>query len=132
MSDEMNAKEITRLEKPGNFGASPEVRTIALFCVLSQFLCYFTGFGGLIAPLIIWLIKKDSSAFIDEIGKETLNFQITILILAFISGILCWVLIGFLLIPILGLYALIAIIIAAVKASDGVVFRYPICFRFLR
>lgn len=109
-----------------------EEKTLGLVCVLLQFLCYFTILGGLIGPLILWLVKKDSSRFLDEIGKETVNFQITLLIASFISIFLCFVLIGFLLLPLIGIYALVTIIIAAIKANDGVVFRYPINIRFIR
>jgi len=111
---------------------SKEEKTLGLVCVLLQFLCYFTGLGGLIGPLILWLIKKDSSRFLDEIGKETVNFQITLLIAGFICFILFIIVIGFLLLPIVGIYALVTIILAALQANEGKVYRYPVCIRFIK
>ena len=86
----------------------------------------------MIVPLIIWLLKRDSSKFIDQVGKETVNFQITLLILAVIGAILCVILIGGLLLFLLGIYSIVTTIIAAVKAKEGVVYRYPVCFRFIK
>ena len=138
MSEEANEKKSVEgfdaevVPENGNACVSSENRMLGMLCVLSQFLCYFSGFGGLIVPLIIWLLKKDSSQFIDRLGRETVNFHITFLILVLISGIFCVVLIGYVLLALLCIYFLVTVIVAAVKASDGVVFRYPICFRFIR
>ena len=67
---------------------SKDARNMAMLCHL---LAIFTGFLG---PLIIWLIKKDEDPFVDEHGKEALNFQITVFIAMFVSGILTMVCIG--------------------------------------
>ena len=138
MPEEMNGKKTMEtkdaeiISGPEETLVSPDERMLGMLCVLSQFLSYFSGFGGLIVPLIIWLLKRDSSKFIDQVGKETVNFQITLLILAVIGAILCVILIGGLLLFLLGIYSIVTTIIAAVKANEGVVYRYPVCFRFIK
>lgn len=109
-----------------------EACTLAMACHLLS-LCLFTGipFGNIIAPLILWLIKKDEHSFVDEQGKEVINFQITMTILGVICFLLTFVLIGFLLAPILLLVNLIWMIMAAVATNRGEHYRYPFSIRFL-
>ena len=104
-----------------------------MFCHLAG-LATFTSipFAGLIAPLIIWQIKKDDHPFINENGKEAVNFQISIHIYIVISAILCLVFIGFLLLPAVIIFNLVVLIIAGVKANNGESFKYPLCFRFIK
>lgn len=97
--------------------------------MLAHLLAIFTGFLG---PLIIWLIKKDDAPFVDRHGKEALNFQLTILIAMFISGILTFACIGFVLMPIVWVVDLIFCIIAAIKASKGEEYRYPLTLRLVK
>jgi len=111
---------------------SKEEKTLGMVCVLLQFLGVVFPLGNLIGPLVLWLVKKDSSHFVNEIGKETVNFEIFLLIASFISFILCFIVIGFLLLFAVWIYALITIIIAAIKANDGVVYRYPVNIRFIK
>ena len=113
-------------------GVTSEDRTLGMLCHL---LGIFTGFLG---PLILWLVKKDSSRFVDHHGREALNFQITLLLLMISLGGLTFaliiVLIGVLLIPVLlavPVLALVAEILAAVAASDGKWHRYPCCLRLV-
>lgn len=110
---------------------SDDDRMMAMLCHL---LAIFTGFIG---PLVLWLVKKDSSPFVAHHGKESLNFQITLLLVMTCLGaatfILMFVLIGIVLVPVLILVpvlALVAEIIAAVAAQKGEWFRYPCCIRF--
>jgi uncharacterized Tic20 family protein len=110
---------------------SKDERTWGLFCHLSAFAFFVIPFGHILGPLIIWLIKKDESKFIYENGKEALNFQISITIYGLASILLIIILIG---IPILiGLFILdfILVIIAAVKANDGIVYKYPLSINLL-
>ena len=107
-------------------------RTMAMLCHL---LSIFTGFLG---PLVLWLVKKDSSRFVDHHGKEALNFQLTFLLVSVCLGgaaiVLMFVFIGILLIPvlmILGVLALIAEIMATLAASRGEWHRYPCTIRFV-
>jgi len=89
-------------------------------------------FGGLVATMLIWLLKREEGPFIDDQGKEALNFQMTILIYVFGCIMLIFIGIGILLLFPLILYAFICIVIAAVKASEGVRFRYPGCIHFIK
>lgn len=88
--------------------------------------------SGFVGALIIWLIKKDQSAFIDEQGKEALNFQITILIGFVIAGVLTVILIGALLMPVLLIVNLVFCILAAVAVSKGEHYKYPFAIRLLK
>lgn len=97
--------------------------------MLAHLLGIVTGFVG---ALIIWLIKKDQSAFVDEQGKEALNFQITVMIGFVGSWILMFVLIGALLMPLLLVANLVFCILAAVAVSKGEHYRYPVALRLLK
>jgi len=100
-------------------------------------LCHLLGiFSGFVGPLIIWLIKKDEMPFVDDQGRESLNFQITLAI-AFI------VLFVVSLIPIVGCFTFLLLIalwvvdvvfciIAAMKANEGIAYRYPVTIRFVK
>lgn len=88
--------------------------------------------SGFIGPLIIWLLKKDESEFIDYHGKECLNLQITVTTLGAISLVLTVVLIGFLTGAVVGIYALVITIIAAMNAYKGEYYRIPLIVRFLK
>ncbi len=92
----------------------------------------FLLFGNIIAPLILWLLKKEDHWFVDRHGKEAVNFQITMTIYGFIALVLTWVLIGWLFVVILIFMEIILVIVAAVKASDGGCYRYPLTIRFIR
>ena len=89
-------------------------------------------FGNVVAPLVIWLVYKDRSSYVEYHSKEALNFQLTVTIAMVASGILVLLLIGiFLLIGIL-LLALVLSIVAAVKANNGEYYEYPFTIRFIR
>ena len=109
---------------------SDDDRMLAMLCHL---LAIFTGFVG---PLILWIVKKDSSPYVAHHGREALNFQITLLLVMTCLGaatfILMFILIGLALVPVLivvPILALVAEIIAAVAAQKGEWFRYPCCIR---
>ena len=89
-------------------------------------------FGNVVAPLVIWLVYKDRSSYVEYHSKEALNFQLTVTIAMVASGILVLLLIGiFLLIGVL-LLALVLSIVAAVKANNGEYYEYPFTIRFFR
>ena len=94
-----------------------------------------THLGGtvfsFIPALIVWILKKEDSAYIADQAKEALNFQITVLIAQFIAAILAWVLIGFILIPIIWILNVVFCIIAAIASSKGNTYRYPLCLRLI-
>jgi len=109
-----------------------EEKTWAAGCHLSAFAGFCTGVGFVLGPLIVWLLKKDSSKFIDDQGKEAFNFQLTMFILVIVSCFLIIVLIGIPMLIVLAVLNLVFTIIAGVKASEGVNYRYPINFRLVK
>lgn len=101
-------------------------RTLAAIIYVISFFTVFIG------PLIIWLMKKDESSFIDFHGKEYFNFFISYTIYSIASGLLVLLLIGFVLLPIVGLYVFVFTIVAAVKAYSGEEYQIPLVIRFFR
>lgn len=112
--------------------ASKEEHTYGMLCHLLAFSMFIIPFGSILGPLVIWLIKKEQSPYVDAQGKESLNFQISVLIYAAISAILLLAFIGILLLIALGVFWLIFVIIASIKANEGVLYRYPLTIRFLK
>lgn len=105
---------------------SQDAKTMAM---LAHLLGLFTGFLG---PLIIWLIKKDEDPFVNDQGKEALNFQITVIIALFASGfasMLCCVVIPLTVAVVVA--NLVFCIIAAIEANKGVAYRYPVTLRLI-
>jgi uncharacterized Tic20 family protein len=91
-------------------------------------LCHLLGLLGFIGPLIIWLIKKDESQTVNTFGKESLNFQLSMLIYSAVIGIpTC----GIGLIA-TGAFTVIMVIIASLKANKGEFYRYPLTIRFIK
>jgi len=109
-----------------------EERTWGMLCHLLALTGFIIPFGSIIGPLVIWLIKKDEMEFVNDQGKESVNFQLTMLIAFIISAILMLVAIGFLLLVILAIFDVVVVIIASIKANDGVRYRYPYAIRFLK
>ncbi len=107
-------------------------RNWGMFCHLSSLAGYLIPFGHIIAPLVIWLIKRDESAFVDINGKEALNFQISITIYVLVSLVLTLLLVGIALLLAIGIADLVLIIIAGIKASKGEAYRYPLTIRFIQ
>lgn len=111
---------------------SSSEKNYAMLCHLVAFSGFIIPFGSIIGPLVMWLIKKEESEFINYHGKESLNFQISIAIYTIISGILALVLIGILFLIALGIIWIVFIIIASVKTSEGEEYRYPLTIRFVK
>lgn len=109
-----------------------EERMWAMACHLSALIGFVVPFGNIIAPLVIWLFKKEESAFINDQGKESLNFQITMTIYVIIGIILTFIVIGILVLLGLAIFTLVVIILASIKSSEGSYYRYPATIRFLR
>jgi uncharacterized Tic20 family protein len=109
-----------------------DARTWAMLCHVAAFAGYIIPFGHIIAPLVIWLIKKDESPFVDDQGRESLNFQISISIYAIIAALLTLVVIGAVLLIALVIFDVVMVIIAAVRANSGEQYRYPLCMRFIK
>ncbi len=114
-------------------GYSKDERMWGMICHLAA-LAGFVGIplGNVLGPLVVWLIKREEFPLVADQGKESLNFQISMTIYGLICIPLMFVVIGFL----LGLALLIAdvvfIIIAAMKANDGILYRYPLTIRLIK
>lgn len=80
---------------------------------------------------MVWQLKKAEMPFVDDQGREALNFQITVSLALLACVLLMVVGIGFLLLPVVGIAALVLTIIAAVKANDGERYRYPFTLRLI-
>jgi len=111
---------------------SESERNWAMFCHLSAFAGFFFPFGGIIGPLICWLSKKDESRWVDQNGKASLNFQISILLYMVLAVPLCIIIIGIPIVIFLAFLKVICIIIASVKASKGEEFKYPVTIPFIQ
>jgi uncharacterized Tic20 family protein len=115
-------------------GEQPVVRDTSL-----ETLCHVLGlafltpipFGNLLAPLALWLWKRDTNPGVDLHGKEAVNFQISMSIYMLLAGLSMFVVIGFFLLPVVILTNLILIVLASVKASRGELYRYPLTIRFI-
>ena len=118
---------------PSPPSSSSDVRTWCVLCHASALAGFFVLWAGhILGPLIIWLAKRGDSTEIDANGKESLNFQISMLIYNLIAGILCLVLIGFVILAILHLLNLVLVIVASIQASEGKFYRYPLAIRLIK
>jgi uncharacterized Tic20 family protein len=112
-------------EEPVVVAPSSEDKTMA---ILSHVLCIVAGF---IAPLVIYLVKKDST-YVQSHAKESLNFQLTMMIGYIVSFILMIILIGVLLLVLLSIANLVLVIIATIRASENKLYRYPFSIKFVK
>jgi len=126
-------------ETPGTPSEKPpkDVCTMAMLTHLLAF-CGVVGipFGNVLGPLVLWLVKKADHPFIDDQGKESLNFQITVMIavvplviLSLLPFVFCLTLP---LLMALGIAAIVFVIIAAIKANEGEAYRYPFTLRLIK
>lgn len=129
---------------PATTGVSAEERQWAMFAHLSALVGglltsgWAGSFGFFIGPLVIWLMKKDTMPFVDDQGKEALNFAITVSLICVALLIMTVMTLGIgllLTIPLLmliGIGSLVFVILAAVKANEGVKYRYPVSLRLVK
>ncbi len=102
---------------------SGDEKTLGLLAHLITFLSAFIG------PLIIYLLKKDDSVFVSAHAKESLNFQITMLL---VTIVLIISVVGIFLLWLLGIIVLVLVIVATIKASEGRLYKYPLSIRFIK
>jgi len=108
-------------------------RTWGMFCHLAGLLAFIgIPFGNLLGPLVIWLVLKNDYPIVDEQGKESLNFQISVTLYCLVSAILVFILIGFGLLVVIAIADIILVIMATVKVSQGESFRYPLTLRLIK
>lgn len=98
-------------------GPTPSERSLALWCHLGGF------FTFIVIPLALWMTNREKSRFVDEHGKEAINFQITLTI---------YYLVGCLIFPVVGIFETVVVIRAALAASRGQPYRYPLNIRFIK
>lgn len=112
--------------------SKPDYSLGTLCHLLSLVLFVGIPVGNVLAPLVLWLLKRQYDSYLDATGKEVLNFQISITIYALICGILILLGIGIILLPILFIMSIVCTIIGAIKSSEGIIYRYPLTIRFLK
>src|SRR5205823_13953287 len=109
--------------------------SVRTWCVLAHATAlagFFVPWAGhIVGPLIVWLAKRTDSPGIDAHGKESLNFQLSMLIYNVIAGVLCLVLIGFAILVLLHILNIIFVIVASIQASEGKLYRYPLAIRLI-
>ena len=107
-------------------GLSKDVRNLGMAC-------HLLGLVGFIGPLIIWLIKKEEHPFIDSQGKSALNFQLTMLIGYIVGAATSWLFcVGALIWTATWVVSIIFSIIGAMKASDGIAYKYPFSLQLVK
>jgi uncharacterized Tic20 family protein len=116
---------------PGSL--SQEDRNWGMIGHLSALAAFIAPFlGGVLGPLIVYLVKRDQSAFAADAAREALNFNITVAIGYAICGLLAIVFIGIPLLIALWIAWLVLVIVAGVRASEGIQYRYPATIRFVK
>jgi len=109
-----------------------DARMWSMILHLSMLSNFVIPIAGVIAPIVIWQIKKDEYPIIDVHGKNAVNWLITAFIYSIIFFILMFAVVGFFLLIILGICATVFPIIAGIKANNGEVWKYPLTFQFLK
>ena len=103
---------------------------IAHFSALAGFL--LPVIGCVVGPLVVWLAKREQSAFVAEAAKEALNFNISVLLAGLLCTMLLFVFIGLLLGAVLFVAWLVLTVVAGIRASEGVHYRYPVSLRIVK
>ncbi len=137
---ETPAKQETSAEQPEVVQEGPGSKEVNKDARMWAMICHLAGLAGIIvpmignivAPLIVWQIKKEEDPFIDEQGKEAVNFQISMSLYMVICIPLCFICVGAFLVPAVALFYLIFLLIAAVNANNGHHYRYPLIIRFIK
>lgn len=128
MSSKKADDVVLEINEEGEYVVTPssDERMLAMLIYVTSFITVILG------PLLIWLLKREESSFIDFHGKEYLNFLISYFVYNLVAWTLAIILIGFILGPIVGIAALISVIVAAVKAYQGERYRIPFIFRLIK
>lgn len=112
-------------ESPQHPESSRDARNMAM-------LCHLLGIVGFVAPLMIWLIEREKHRFVNEHGREAMNYQVSLLLYSIVSFLLAPLIIGIFMLGVLTVVHVVLIITGAVKASRGEPWRYPIAISFLK
>ena len=108
-----------------------EEKNWAALSHIASFAGFFIPFGNIVGPLLVWVLKKEDSSYVDFHGKEALNFQISVTIYFLIASALVILLIGIPLLLLVFLFSFIFPVIAAIRASEGVYYYYPFSIRLI-
>jgi uncharacterized protein len=111
---------------------SKDAKTFGMLCHIAALAGFVIPLGNILGPLIVWLIKKNEMPFVDDQGKEALNFQITVFIAMLVCIPLCFIVIGIPLLFVVGIGSLVLAVMAAIKANDGIAYRYPFALRLIK
>jgi uncharacterized Tic20 family protein len=127
------APEAADLEHSEHRTTPPAVTTWGMLCHLLS-LCQLLGipFGNVIGPLVLWLVKRKEDPFVEVCGKESVNFQLSMTLYVVLSFLLMFVFVGFFTLIAVMVMNIVCTIIAAIKASDGIAYRYPGTIRFIQ
>lgn len=121
------------MQPQGNMSLqTPDEKQMGLFLHLSQLLNFIIPFGGIVAPIVLWQMKKDQMPAIDAHGKMVTNWLISSFIYFIISGILTIVVIGLLGLIAVGIMSVVFPIIGAIKANNGEFWEYPLTIKFIK
>ena len=127
-------------QDPAPAADNRNLRMWMMLCHASAFAGFIIpGVGHIVGPLLVWLLKRDEAKEIDAHGKESVNYQLSMFIYTAVLSVVCFilmfVLIGFLLIPLLALLYIadiVLVIIASIQANDGRLYRYPLTIRLIK
>lgn len=109
-----------------------ELKSYLLLMHLSQFAGYVIPMAGLVLPIVMWATNKDQSKDIDDHGKVILNWLFSALIYFALCFVLTFILVGVLGFIVLGICGLVFAIIGAIKANDGILWKYPLSIQFFK
>lgn len=124
--DEAAPGEDPGAETDSEYDVSSDERTWGILTHAAAFAGFAVPLGNILGPLLVWLIKKDESRFVDANGKQALNFQITWTIFIVIALLTLLIGIGLLLVPIVMLAWLVLVVLAMIRASEEQVYDYPL------
>ncbi len=121
------------MNEPGTITQSDiEARQWGMFIHLGILAGYFIPVAGFIVPIVLWQMKKYEHPLIDQHGKNVANWLLSFLVYGAISGVLCLLLVGFMLLWGLGVLNIIFAIVGGIKANNGKVWAYPFTIKFLK
>jgi len=128
----MNETNPASMNPPAAAGPTADERTWGMLAHLTAFAFFICPLGNIVGPLVVWLVKRDQSAFVADQGKEALNFNISVSLAAIVCAVLVFILVGILLAAALFVFWLAMTIVAAIKANEGARYRYPFTLRLIK
>ena len=111
--------------------AHKQERMWAMFCHLASFLGLVFPFGNLLGPFIIWLLRREDFPLVNDQGKESLSFQISMTIYIVVGFLLTYIFIGIPILIALIIFYFVQVIKASITANNGDYYRYPFTMRFI-